>query len=195
MFITRRDLKVQSKKTLAGQRKTSALVTAVSFVFPNLVGPSGIGAVLLDGPFSAGMAAYFLKLVRGEAPGMGTMFQGFSRFLRNIRLWALEIVFVLLWGLLLIVPGVLAGLRYSMAWFVLVDEPDLTAREALERSKELTQGHLGDLAVLAASFLGWVLVGFLTLGIGFLWIVPYIQTTWALVYEGLRVSQASNKES
>lgn len=191
MFITRRDLKDQSKKTLKGQHKTSALVTAVSFVFPNLVGPSGVGAVLLDGPFSAGMASYFLKLIRGEAPGMGTMFQGFSRFLRNIRLWALQIVFVLLWGLLLVVPGVIAALRYSMVWFVLVDEPDLTARQALERSKELTRGHLGDLALLAASFLGWVLVGFLTLGIGFLWIVPYIQTTWAYLYEGLRANHLS----
>ena len=63
------------------------------------------------------------------------MFQGFTKFLRNIRLWALQVVFVLLWGLLLIVPGVVAALRYSMAWFVLVDEPDLTARQALDRSE------------------------------------------------------------
>jgi len=189
MHITRAVLKAEAKKQFSPEKKSSAIVTLVSWAFPSLIGPSGIGPLIFDGPFSAGMANFFLRLVRREAPGIGAMFQGFGKFLRNIRLWVLQVVFVLLWGLLLVVPGLVAALRYSMVWFVLVDEPDLTARQALARSKALTKGHLGDLFTLAASFLGWVLFGIVTLGIGFLYVVPYIQTTWALVYEGLRVAE------
>jgi len=189
MFITRADLKKESKKRLAGQTKTSAIVTFVSFLLPNLFSPSGIAPLLFDGPFASGMAHFFLRLIRGEEPGVGTMFQGFTKFLRNIRVWLLQVVFVVLWTLLFVVPGIIAGLRYSMAWFVLVDEPDLTAREALDRSKSLTQGHLGDLFVLALSFFWWFLFGVITLGIGFLFVVPYFQTTFALFYEGLRAAE------
>ena len=189
MHITRAVLKREAKKQFSGEKKTSAIVTVVSWAFPALIGPSGIGPLLFDGPFAAGMASFFLRMVRGEAPGIGTMFQGFSKFLRNIAIWVLQVVFVLLWALLLIVPGVMAGLRYSMVWFVVADEPDLSARQALDRSKALTKGHLGDLFVLVVSFFWWFLFGLVTLGIGFLWVVPYVQTSLALFYEGLRAAE------
>jgi len=189
MHITRSDLKTQSRQQLAGRAKPVAIVTFVSFLVPSLFSATGIAPLLFNGPFGVGMAQYFLQLVRRQEPGVGTMFTGFSRFWRNIFAWVLQVVFVLLWALLLVVPGVIAGLRYSMLWFVLADDPELTARQALQRSKDLTKGHLRDLFVLALSFLGWILLGIVTLGIGFLWIVPYIQTTWALVYEGLKAAQ------
>jgi len=190
MNITRSTLKGEAKRRLSGHTKPSAIVTFVTFLLPTLAGPSGIAPLIFDGPFGAGMAQFFLRLVRGEQPGIGTMFLGFSKFLRNIRVWLLQVIFVLLWAVLLIVPGVVAALRYSMVWFVLADEPELTAREALDRSKALTKGRLGDLFVLAASFFWWLCFGIVTLGIGFLYVVPYVQTTWALVYEGLRVAEA-----
>jgi len=92
------------------------------------------------------------------------------------------------------VPGIVAALRYSMVWFLLVDEPDLGARQALDRSKALTKGHLWDLFTVWLSFLGWFLLGVVTLGIGFLWVVPYVQTTLALVYEGLRAAESHGPE-
>ena len=118
------------------------------------------------------------------------MFLGFSKFLRNVGVWVLQVVFVLLWACLLVVPGVIAALRYSMVWFLLVDEPDLTARQALDRSKALTKGHLWDLFTVWMSFFWWFLFGIVTMGIGFLWVVPYVQTTLALVYEGLKTAEA-----
>lgn len=192
MHITRSDLKGEAKKRLAGQTKPSAIVTFVTFLLPAIAGPSGIAPLIFNGPLGAGMGQFFLRLVRGEAPGIGTMFLGFSKFLRNIRVWLLQVIFVVLWALLLIVPGIAAGLRYSMVWFVLADEPELTAREALNRSKALTKGRLGDLFVLAASFFWWLAFGIVTLGIGFLYVVPYVQTTWALVYEGMRSAEAQS---
>jgi uncharacterized membrane protein len=195
MFITRTTLKTEAKKRLAGQTRPSALVTFVTFFVPQFILPSGLGPLIVDGPFSAGMANFFLQLIRGQNPGMGTMFQGFSNFWRNIRLWLLQVVFVVLWGLLLVVPGVVAALRYSMAWFVAVDEPELTAREVMERSKQLTKGRLRDLFALAVSFVWWVGFGIITLGIGFLYAVPYIQTTWALVYEGLKAAEVRPQAS
>jgi uncharacterized membrane protein len=189
MHITRTTLKSEAKRKLSGQTKPSAIVTFVTWLLPTIAGPSGIAPLIFDGPFGAGMAQFFLRLVRGEAPGVGTMFLGFSKFLRNIRVWLMQLVFVLLWALLLIVPGVIAGLRYSMVWFVLADEPELTARQAMDRSKALTKGRLRDLFVLGLSFFWWLVFGIITLGIGFLYVVPYVQTTWALVYEGMRVAE------
>ena len=188
MNITRKDIKTEAKGRLVGQKKQGAIVTFISSLLPGIMSPSGLAPLLLDGPFAAGMATFFLRLVRGENPGIGSMFLGFSKFLRNIRVWLLQVVFVVLWAVLLLVPGVIAALRYSMVWFILVDEPDLTAREALDRSKELTKGRLRDLFGLAVSFFWWLCFGVVTLGIGFLYVIPYIQSTWALVYEGMRAA-------
>lgn len=189
MNITRTDLKNESKRHLTGQRKPGAIVTFVTWMLPTLFGASGVAPIVFGGPLAAGMSTFFLRLVRREQPGIGSMFLGFSKFLRNIRLWLLQVVFTLLWSVLFIVPGVVAALRYSMVWFVLVDEPELTARQAMDRSKALTKGRLGDLFVLAVSFFWWLLFGIVTMGIGFLYVVPYVQTTWALVYEGLKAAE------
>jgi len=190
MFISRALVKTEAKTRLAGQGKSSAVVTFISWLFPGFLFPSGIGPLLLDGPFSAGMAQYFLRVARGESGGIGSVFLGFSKFLRNVGVWVLQVVFVLLWACLLVVPGVVAALRYSMVWFLLVDEPDLTARQALDRSKALTKGHLWDLFTVWMSFFWWFLFGIVTMGIGFLWVIPYAQTTLALVYEGLKTAEA-----
>jgi len=190
MFITRADLKQEARKRLTGQTKTSAIATLVSYLIPSVLMPSGLGPILLSGPFSSGVAGFFLQLIRGETPGMGTVFQGFTKFLRNIRLWVLQVVFVVLWALLLVVPGVMAALRYSLVWFVAADEPELTARQALDRSKALTKGRLRDLFGIAVSFFWWFLFGIVTLGIGFLYVVPYFQTTMALFYEGTKAAEA-----
>ena len=85
----------------------------------------------------------------------------------------LQTLYVLLWTLLLIIPGIVAGYSYAMTPYILAENPDLTASEAISRSKEMMEGNRMDLFVLELTFIGWELLCILTLGIGNLWLGPY----------------------
>jgi uncharacterized membrane protein len=86
----------------------------------------------------------------------------------------------------LIVPGIIAAFRYSMAFYILKDHPEISPMEAIRRSKEMMVGQKWRYFVLNLSFIGWALLCILTLGIGFLWMHPYISVTNSHFYDELR---------
>ena len=87
--------------------------------------------------------------------------------------------------MLFVIPGIVKGLSYSMAHYVLADHPEMTARQALNESKRITQGHKGELFVLNLSFLGWQILASFTFGILYIWLIPYMQATVANFYRSL----------
>ena len=95
-------------------------------------------------------------------------------------------IFTCLWSLLFIIPGIIKAISYYMAYFVLADNPELSAKEALDESKRITSGHIGDLFVLYLSFISWVLLGAITCGLALIYVVPYMQTTMANYYLELK---------
>jgi len=95
-------------------------------------------------------------------------------------------IFTCLWSLLFVIPGIIKAISYSMAYFVLADNPELSAKEALDESKRITSGHIGDLFVLYLSFIPWVLLGAITCGLALIYVVPYMQTTMANYYLELK---------
>ena len=80
---------------------------------------------------------------------------------------------IFLWTLLFIVPGIVAAFRYAMAPYVLAEHPELTASEAIEKSKQMMAGNKGRLFCLQLSFIGWFLLACLTWGVGFFFLAPY----------------------
>lgn len=94
-------------------------------------------------------------------------------------------MFTILWSLLLFVPGIIKGLSYSMSYFILKDRPELSPAEAIKESMRLMNGHKADLFILQLSFIGWTILGLITV-IGFIWVIPYINTSIAAFYEQLR---------
>jgi hypothetical protein len=80
------------------------------------------------------------------------------------------------------IPGIVKGLGYSMTPFILAENPDMTAREAISASSKLMNGHKWELFVLGLTFIGWELLCVLSLGIGFLWLNPYMNATYAAFY-------------
>lgn len=142
--------------------------------------------LLLIGPLAMGLYAYFLELVRTNRTDSGHLFSGFAQFIDAFLLHVLMAIFVFLWSLLLIIPGIIASLRYSQAYFILRDNPSIGPLEAIRRSKELTAGHKGRLFVLILTFIGWIILGAIPFGIGLLWVYPYILTSMAHFYEDLR---------
>lgn len=145
--------------------------------------------------YSAGYYYYALKLSRGENSGFSDLFSGFRLFGKVLWLTILIGVFVTLWTCLFIIPGFVAAYRYQMAYYALFDNPNLTAREALNVSKRITYGHKGELFVLDLSFFGWLLLSGLTFGILTIWLTPYMQTTDAHAYNWLTGLQQGEGDS
>jgi uncharacterized membrane protein len=127
-------------------------------------------------------------LARDQEGKFTDLFNGFHYFGKTFVLNFFIIVFTVLWFLLLIIPGFIAILRYSMAYYILNDNPELRPLEAIDLSKKMMYGYKGRLFLLGLSFIGWLLLSIITLGIGFLYTAPYFHATLTNFYEDLKSS-------
>ena len=148
-----------------------------------------IAVFVLIGPLALGVSGYFLKRIRGEEIGVGNIFDGFERFGSSFLLGFLYMLFVSLWSLLLIVPGMIKALSYAMAYYIMYDDPEIRPLEAIRKSRAMMHGHKWRYFKLHLSFIGWVLLGMLPLGIGLLWVYPYMFLADAHFYENLKRNQ------
>lgn len=142
--------------------------------------------LLVTGPLVLGIIIFSLAISRGKEAKFEQLFEGFKRFGTALSAYLLVLVFTLLWTLLLIVPGIIAGLSYSMTFYILTDDPTVGAREAIRRSKKMMYGYKWKYFCLGLRFLGWALLCILTLGIGFLWLLPYIEISRAKFYDDIK---------
>ncbi|CAG7631203.1 DUF975 family protein [Paenibacillus allorhizosphaerae] len=192
-ILSRGELKLRALQQLKGSWGKAIVVTLIIIIATSLITQiPKVGDVInfiVAGPLALGVVVFFLRLVRREPNEIQDVFSGFTRFVPSFLLYLLSAVFVFLWTLLLIVPGIIAGLRYSMAFYIMHDHPELTAMEAIERSKQMMYGHKWRYFLLSLSFIGWALLCVLTLGIGLLWLIPYMSATNANFYENLSHSR------
>ena len=133
----------------------------------------------------AGFVIFLLNTIRGLGACYGNLLDGFGFFLKLIWLNILEGIFITLWTMLLIVPGIIASYRYRMALYILIDDPTKSALQCIRESKEMMFGRKAELFVLDLSFVGWALLSGLTF-IGWfvqIWTTPYMGLTYALYYE------------
>ena len=148
-----------------------------------------IAALLATGPFALGLSGYFLKRVRNEEFSTINIFDGFQRFISSLLLVFITWIFITLWSFLLIIPGIIKSFSYSMAFYIMYDNPELDPYDAITKSQIMMKGYKWKLFFLYLSFIGWVIVAMLTLGIGFFWLVPYINLSIANFYENLKTNQ------
>lgn len=141
---------------------------------------------LVSGAFLLGLSYFFLNIVRNKHASIDQIFAGFQDYVRSLIGYLVVTIFTILWSLLFIVPGIIAALRYSQTFYILADNPEISATEAIDRSKELTKGYKGQLFLLYLSFIGWLLLSILTVGIGLLWLIPYVEASKASFYESLK---------
>lgn len=111
-----------------------------------------------------------------------TIRHAFTDYVRNAVSILLVYVYTALWTLLFIVPGIVKGLAYSLTPFIVKDNPELSPNAAINLSMKMMKGHKFDLFYLYLSFIGWIFLAILTLGIGLLWVIPYMQTSMAAFY-------------
>lgn len=148
-------------------------------------------ALLVGGPIFYGAKRLYLRQARdGGAMNMKEILCGFREDYGGVFLLSLMLaVFILLWSLLLVVPGVIKALSWSMAYYVKNDHPEYDWKQCMQASAQLTEGHKGEIFMLELSFIGWYLVGSLCLGVGTLWVRAYNEATMAQCYEWLRAQQ------
>jgi uncharacterized membrane protein len=138
-------------------------------------------------PVMVAQQKIYLNLTEGEKPDVNVLFSFFSSLKECAILMLLISVKTLLWSLLFYIPGIIAALRYSQAFYILADNPGMTATEAIEESKRMTDGHKWDLFVTGLSFIGWALLGACTFGIlTFIYVIPYQNATFANCYRFLK---------
>ena len=166
-----------------------AACAALSYV---VVG--AVAVLLLSGPLMLGFTMVCLAVSRRQGASLSKLFEGFSRFGDSLVLFLLMDIFIFLWSLLLVIPGIIKMYSYSMSWFVLHDRPDLTGNEARKRSMYLMKGHKWRLFCLDFSFLGWYLLSALTLGILAFWVTPYHMTARAEFYQELLAEEQKTQQ-
>lgn len=131
--------------------------------------------------------SYNQLLVNGDTAMTGNMFKiGFARYGHNLLGMLLMAIFTFLWTLLFIIPGVIKSFAYFLTPYILVDNPELSANEAINLSQKMMKGHKFDLFWLELSFIGWLILGILTLGIGYIWLMPYMMTATAAFYQDVK---------
>ena len=139
-------------------------------------------------PLDAGYVNATLRLlVAGENDLTSNTFRiTFRQYLHKVWGMFLMGLFCALWALLFIIPGLVKAFSYAMTPYILEERPDLTANQAIDRSRAMMKGHKFDLFYLCLSFIGWGFLCILTLGIGFLWLIPYTQTSISAFYEDVK---------
>lgn len=111
---------------------------------------------------------------------------GFGNWLHVVWGMILSTIYIFLWTLLLIIPGIIKSYSYALTPYILVEHPEMSANEAIEESMRLMDGHKFDLFYLQLSFIGWAILSILSLGLGVFWLIPYQMTAQAAFYRDIK---------
>lgn len=140
---------------------------------------------------SLGLATYNLNLIDGKEARVGQIFCHTSIIGKAVWLRLRMSIFIFLWSLLLIIPGIIKSYSYSMAGFIMSENPEMSAKEAMEVSMQMMSGNKWRLFCLQLSFIGWDILCIFTFGIGYLWLNPYVNAATAAFYD--EVSRNDNR--
>lgn len=162
------------------------VVSAITQALGSVSG--GIATLIFSGALSVGMSLAFIGLFRKRKIEFTDLFSAFSNnFLNALVMGLLSYLFIFLWSLLFIIPGIIAAYSYSMAPYILADNPGMDGQKALEVSKKLMDGKKSDLFLLHLSFIGWILLSALTFGVLYIvYVAPYMQAATTAFYESVK---------
>lgn len=142
----------------------------------------GVLYFVLGSIIGIGYAKFNLNLLEHREGTIGDLFAYFSYWKTTVATRLLKTIYEVLWSLLLIIPGVMASFSYAMTDYILAENPELSASEAIRLSKQMMEGNRWRLFCLYVSFIGWQILAAFTLGIGNLWLNPYKQAAVAAFY-------------
>ena len=158
---------------------TTTISLAVTFCLTNIL--------------TVGQAQYYLKLRKGY-PDFMAIFSGFQNgnYSKVFKIMLRKTIYLTLWYLLFIIPGIIYGLAYFMVDYIAAENPDIDSKRAIEISEKTMDGEKANLFLLQLSFIGWILLAILTCGIGMYFLAPYMQATYTEFYECMKAKAINN---
>jgi len=187
-----------SSNTVAHQDGSSSLqnitpeqaVAILSVIFATMGVIVVVGLLIkifFTNPLGVGCYRFFRKNVDGQPADLGTIGEGFSGFGRIFVTLLLRDIFLALWTMLLIIPGIIKSYSYRMVPYILKDNPELSATEVITRSRDMMRGNKGRAFLMDLSFIGWFLLSLVTLGLAeVFWAGPYYESAKAALYLELK---------
>lgn len=198
-MVSRRELKSRAKVQLGNKLWLCIGVTLFLFLLSGLgsflsveYSDTGVYAgynivtVLISGTLSVGLCRFLINVVNNDNPKFANLFSGFNIYLKTLGLYISMAVLTTIGMILLIVPGIIVAYGLSMAPYILADDNNKGVIEALKESWAMMKDHKFEYFVLEISFILWYLLGIITFGLAYIWIVPYVSLTQANYYLELK---------
>ena len=194
--MTRKEIKARAREDLGNNIfcaswllvVVAALIVAIILCVANIVPVPVIGCLLLVGPMTVGFYGAFLAAARAKrCYSIGEIFSNAfnENFGRNFLLGLLKYIFICLWSMLFVIPGIVKTYSYALAQFIAYDHPEYSWQQCIDESRKMMDGNKGKLFVQDLSFIGWAIVGNLCLGIGSPWVAAYQQAARVEFYRAL----------
>ena len=197
-MTSNQQITAQARRSLSGNWVLAVGATlAICIINIILQKVSIIGPVILfiiSGPISLGFASLYLTLCRNEKAVFSQIFSGFNYFISALIAKFLISILVLLWSLLLIIPGIIAAYAYCLTFYIIYDDPSIPPIQAMQQSKLMMKGNKLKAFYLSCRFIGWAILAILTSGIALLWLVPYVGMSFAAFYEDIKQNYNETKD-
>lgn len=201
--MNRIELKERARAQIKGKIGILFLITAIMLVISAggyfilsyyFEFGASIVSFIIGPAFSLSLIRVYINVALGNVIKVEDSLSGFDDFWSAFKLYFLICFFTYLWTLLFIIPGIIKSISYSMSMCILAENKGKSALQCINESKKMTEGHKKEIFVLALSFMGWYLLGSLTFGIGYIWIMPYIYTTYINAYFSLKSTEQNGAE-
>lgn len=144
---------------------------------------------IITGFLYIGTARFFLKFYNKEDVKVSEIYVGYKvcrSYLRGFKATLWKFWYTFFWYLLLIVPGIIKSISYSQLFYILAEDKSIDIREALKKSKDMMEGNKMKYFKLCLRFIGWSFLCVLTLGIGFIWLLPWLAVTMVKFYDDVK---------
>lgn len=196
------ELKAKAREQLRGRWALAVITILVASIFTGLLTSNrelikrglftvsisfSIFYILFGGVIIAGKSRFLLNMTIDKKTAMFTdLFSQFNIYLKTTGLNLLIMLATTIGFFLLIIPGIIISYMYSQAFYILVENPEKTVFQCMEESRHMMIGHKFDLFCVQLSFIGWIILGAITCGIGFLWVNPYLELTCTNFYLSIK---------
>ena len=197
MKRARYEYKEQAKQLLTGKYQNVIIIMLIMgvvsslFTSGNFSQNANFGARLLSiisfalsAAFTYAQTKMYIGVTNDENPDIETVvLAGFKEnYVRSLITLLIQTVYIILWTLLFVIPGIIKAYAYSMSFYLLNKNKDLQPSEAITMSKEYTNGYKMDLFMLHLSYIGWYILSLFTFGILLFWVIPKVQTAQTLIF-------------
>lgn len=176
----------KAKAQLADNWTNAVIATLIYVAITAIAGSTAIAELVLAGPLSFGYILFLSCLVDTRNNNLSLLFKGFDRFVETLIAGILISVAASVGFALLIVPGIIVCLGFSMTFYIMADDANISGIDALKMSWNMMDGQKMNLFCLWLRFIGWMLLCLITCGIGLLWLQPYMTVTTLNFYRRLR---------